>query len=350
MLIEKKSFAAGGINQYTLGNDEGASVSILDYGGIVTHLNVPDKAGKLGDVVLGFDAIEPYQMQSPYFGAIIGRVGNRIAHGMFSVEGRRFCTPINNGPNSLHGGFLGYDKRMWIADTAVTPDGPSLRLTLTDPDGSEGFPGTVAITVIYSLTSGNALKIQYYATTDQPTPINLTNHSYFNLKDAGKSDVLGHEMKVYGQQYVPVDATLIPTGQLAPLAGSAIDFRSPKPIGRDLIAMGGDPAGYDHCIVLDHPNGSLGKAVEVYEPETGRFMTVWTTEPGVQFYSGNFLNGSIKGKGGTVYRRHAALALECEHFPDAVNHPEFPETILRPGEVYRQVTEYRFTALAERPW
>jgi aldose 1-epimerase len=352
--IEAKSFGQTSSNeevvQYTLTNAKGAVVKIINYGATVTDLLVPDKDGKLGDVCLGFDNIKQYQEQSPYFGAVVGRVGNRIAHGEFTIQNARYCVPVNNGANMLHGGFKGYDKRVWTADTAMTADGPSVRLMLTDPDGSEGFPGTVKLTVIYSLTGDNGLKIQYFATSDKATPINPTNHSYWNLKDAGKSSIAGHVMKIYADSYTPVDDTLIPTGRIAPVKKTPIDFTSPKPIGKDLEAMGGTPIGYDHNMVLRNQDGSLAKAVEVYEPESGRLMEVWTTEPGVQFYSGNFLDGSTKGKDGTVYQQHNAFVLETQHYPDSINHPKFPCTILFPGQVYRQVTEYRFSAPGKAPW
>jgi aldose 1-epimerase len=339
------------VTQYTLHNGTGASVVIITYGATVTNLMVPDKNGKLGDVVLGFDTLAGYEWQSPYFGAIIGRVGNRIARGSFTVEGVAYHVPINNGVNSLHGGFRGYDKRVWHAQTAETADGPAVRLTLLDADGDEGFPGNVRVTVIYTLTSKNALRIEYFATADRATPINLTNHCYFNLKDAGATDVLGHEMKVYGQKFLPVDDAQIPTGQLQAVQGTAIDFTQPKPIGKDLAAMPGPaPGGYDHNLCLNNTNGDFADAADVYEPDTGRLMQVWTTEPGLQLYSGNFLDGSITGKGGVVYHQHAALALECQHYPDSINHPAFPPAVLSPGHVYHQLTEYRFSAPAQRPW
>jgi aldose 1-epimerase len=352
--IERSSFGTSSdqhaIEQYTLMNDAGASVSFLNYGATVTSLKVPDKYGKIGDVVLGCNNIEQYENQSPYFGAAIGRVANRIARGMFSIGDHHYALAINNGPNHLHGGFRGYDKRVWNAETIMTTDGPSIRFTLKDPDGCEGYPGNVHVTIIYSLEADNTLKIQYFATTDQPTPINLTNHSYFNLKDAGKTDILGHVMRIHGDHYTPVDSTLIPTGEIAPVKGTPIDFTVAKPIGRDIKAMGGNPIGYDQNVVLSNQSGKLALAVEVYEPTSGRSMQVWTTEPGVQFYSGNFLDGSIKGKYGDVYHQYSAFALECQHFPDSVNHSNFPSVILEPGEVYRQITEYRFSTAASQPF
>lgn len=314
-------------------------------------------------MILGFDNIKQYQEQSPYFGAIVGRVGNRIAKGKFTIDKQgSYAVPVNNGPNHLHGGFKGYDKRVWKGESIMTADGPSVRFTLVDPDGTEGYPGAVTATVIYSLTSGDGkgpaddgpysgLKIQYYATTDKGTPINLTNHMYFNLKDAGKTTIETHEMKVFGDHYTPVDDTLIPTGEIRQVKGTPIDFTSPKPIGRDLVAMGGDPVGYDHNIALTSQDGSFAKAVQVYEPQTGRLMDVWTTQPGVQFYSGNFLDGSATGKNDIVYKQHNAFCLETQHYPDSVNHANFPKGgVLLPGEVYRQITEYRFTTPANAPW
>jgi aldose 1-epimerase len=328
------------VEEYTLTNAGGASVSLITYGATVTRLLVPDKAGGLGDIVLGCDELWQYEEQVAYFGATIGRVGNRIAGGQFSVDQMRCTVPVNSGLNHLHGGFKGYDKQIWDADGAMTADGPSVRLTLIDPDGAEGYPGTVNVTVIYTLTASNTLKIQYYATTSKPTPVNLTNHSYFNLKDGGRSGIDGHVMKAYANAYTPTDEALIPTGEIVPVKGAPIDFTTPKPMGRDIAAVG---IGYDHNLVLNNSDGALVKAAEVYEPETGRAMEVWTTESAVQFYTGNFLDGSIKSKGNLRPQKHSAFCLEAQHYPDAVHHPKFPDTILRPGETYRQITEYRFS-------
>ncbi len=342
--------ARGGqpVELFTLSAPGGASVSIADYGGTVTRVRVPDRAGTVGDVALGYDDLAHYEADSPYFGALIGRVGNRIAGGRFTLDGQSYQVPCNNGPNALHGGTVGYDKRVWAAE----PVGPaSLRLTLLDPDGDMGFPGTVHATVVYTFTADHTLRIEYTATTDRPTPVNLTNHSYWNLADGGASPIGGHELRVAADAYLPVDGTLIPTGQVAPVAGTAIDFRTPKPIGRDLLAMGGTPPGYDHCLVLsDRPTRPLAEAATVYEPTTGRTLAVWTTEPGVQLYSGNFLDGHHAGHGGVRYGRHSAFALETEGYPDAVNRPAFPTTILRPGHTYQTTTEYRFTASGHAPW
>ena len=335
------------VDLFTLTAPGGATVEIANYGGTVTRVRVPDKAGQLGDVALGYDSLAAYEADSPYFGATIGRVANRIAKGTFTLDGHTYHVPCNNGPNALHGGTIGYDKRVWTADAT----GSSLRLTLTDPDGDMGFPGTVHATVVFTWVAGPTLRIEYAATTDKATPINLTNHSYWNLKDAGASRVTEHQLRVAADGFLPVDAELIPTGQVAPLAGTPIDFRAAKPIGRDLRAMGGQPVGYDHCLVLsDRPSRPLTEAATVYEPTTGRVMSVWTTDPGVQFYTGNFLDGHHAGRGGVRYQQHAAFCLETQGYPDAINQPTFPSTVLRPGQTYRTTTEYRFTASAKAPW
>ncbi|MGV3614054.1 MAG: aldose epimerase family protein [Fimbriimonas sp.] len=340
-MIEKTPFGttANGeaVDLYTITNTRASRVKIITYGAIVTELWVPDRRRNHGDVVLGFDTLAPYETESPYFGAIIGRVGNRIANGKFTLDGTEYSLPINNGPNSLHGGLTGYDKRIWRAEALGTG---SVRLTLQDPDGAEGYPGNVNVEIVYTLTNDDVLRIEYTATTDKPTPINLTNHTYFNLKDAGRNDALGHVVQIEADEYTPVDETLIPTGEIASVAGTPIDFTSPKPLGQDLAAMG----GYDHNLVLRGKDGSLARAATIAEPETGRRIEVWTTEPGMQFYSGNFLDGAVRGKRGTVYGRHHAFCLETQHYPDSVNHENFPSTILRPGETYRTTTEYRFSA------
>jgi aldose 1-epimerase len=330
------------VEAYTLTNAK-LSAEILTFGGIVRRLFVPDRDGNAGDVMLAFERLEEFEVPGPYFGALIGRVGNRIAKGRFTLDGKTYQLPINNGPNTLHGGIKGYDKRVWKAVPGEGAEGPMLTLTLVDPDGMEGFPGTVRVTVVYTLTA-SALRIHYSATTDKPTPINLTHHAYFNLKDGGKTDVLGHVLEMAADAYTPVDAGLIPTGEIAPVKGTPIDFTAPKAIGKDLKAMGGEPAGYDHNVVLRSQKvagGKLGRAARVVESSTGRTLEVWTDQPGMQLYSGNFLNGQ-KGKEGVAYGRHAAFCLETQHYPDSVNEPQWPSTILRPGETYETVTEFRF--------
>jgi aldose 1-epimerase len=345
--IEKKTFgvtqAGEQVHQFILTNSDGSSAILINFGATLARLLIPDKHNRRGDVILGFDNLKQFEDESPYFGATIGRVGNRIAQGLFKIEEQHYAVPINNGPNHLHGGFKGYDKRIWNADTIMTTDGPSVRFTLRDPDGSEGYPGNLDVTVIYSLTNGNAIKIQYFASADKPTPINLTNHAYFNLKDGGVSDVLGHILQVNSDFYTPVNETLIPTGAIAPVKGTSFDFTQPKQIGTDIKTTGGNPAGYDHNLVLRSQDASLAKAADVYESQSGRRMEVWTTEPGVQFYSGNFLNGSIKGRQNAVYNQYNAFCLETQHYPDSINQPKFPNTVLRPGKIYRQITEYRFS-------
>ncbi len=340
------------VQLFTLTGAGEAAIEITNYGGILTHVRVPDRVGVVGDVALGYDDLGSYEADSPFFGALIGRVGNRIAGGTFTLDGQTHHVPCNNGPNALHGGPVGYDKRVWQADVAGAT---TLRLSLIDRDGEMGFPGTVHAMVVYTFADapggGHTLRIDYTASTDRATPINLTNHSYWNLADAGAGPITGHEMRAAAESYVPVDGTLIPTGQVAAVAGTPFDFRTPKPIGRDLLAVGGAPPGYDHCLVLsDRPSRPLAEAVTVYEPTTGRTMSVWTTEPGVQFYTGNFLDGHHAGHGGVKYARHSAFCLETEGYPDAVNQPSFPTTILRPGEAYHTVTEYRFTAADQAPW
>lgn len=326
------------VDEYLLTNPAGASVTVITFGGIITKLIVPDRADTPADVVLGFDTLEAYEKNSSYFGAAIGRVGNRIASGEFAIDGKFYHVPVNNGPNSLHGGVVGYDKRNWQAEVT----GDALKLSLVDPDGSEGYPGTVCVSIVYALTAENVLRLTYDATTDQPTPINLTNHSYFNLKDAGRSSVAGHVVRIEADRYTSVDSKLIPTGDLPDVVGTPFDFTVAKPIGRDLQAVGGVPIGFDHNFVLRDASPVLRKAATVSEPVTGRTLEIWTTEPGVQFYTGNFLDGSITGKGGAVYHQHHGFCLETQHFPDSVNHPAFPNTILRPGQKFKSTTEFRF--------
>jgi len=331
-----KTAAEQTVTAYTLANGSGVSATILNYGGVITQINVPDKAGNIANVTLGFDNFAQYEKESPYFGAICGRVANRIAKGKFTLDGKTYSLATNNGPNHLHGGNVGYNKKIWAASMLETSEGPSLKLALTDPDGNEGYPGTVQVAVTYTLVHAT-LRIVYTATTDKPTPINLTNHAYFNLKDGGKSDILSHVLQLCADNYTPVDATLIPIGQIASVKNTPIDFTSPKPIGRDIQAMG----GYDHNLVLRSQDGTLAQAAIVTETTSGRRMEVWTTNPGVQLYTGNFLSG-LKGPNGATYNQHHAVCLETQHFPNSINHPNFPSTILRPGETYHQVTEFRF--------
>jgi aldose 1-epimerase len=358
---KKESGAAGEMNKETFGNlpdgayvdlyalknSKGMQANIMTYGGIVQSLQVPDKSGALTDVVLGFDKLDQYLKESPYFGAIIGRYGNRIAKGRFTLNGVEYKLPINDGENTLHGGLKGFDKVLWRAsDVSTQNSAPALQLRYVSKDGEEGFPGTLDTLVTYTLTNNNELKIDYKATTDKDTVLNLTNHSYFNLAGAGSGDILEHEVMIDADRYTPVDAGLIPTGELAPVAGTPFDFRKPTAIGARI----NDPdqqlkfgKGYDHNFVLNHPGDSPTLAAKVRDPKSGRVLEVLTTEPGLQFYTGNFLDGKIHGKGGKVYGHRSAFCMETQHFPDSPNHPNFPSTVLRPGQEFRSTTIYRFS-------
>ena len=333
------------VHLFTLENTHGMRATITNYGGIVTRLLVPDRAGQAGDVVLGFDQLTDYQRQppydSPYFGALIGRYGNRIAGGRFTLDGQPYELATNNGPNHLHGGRRGFDKVVWQAAPGTSAEGQTLTLTYQSNDGEEGYPGNLAVTVVYTLRSDNALQIDYTATTDQATPVNLTHHGYFNLSAGAVPDVLAHELTLAADRYTVVNEVQIPTGELRPVAGTPMDFRQPHAIGARLAQVPGPPpGGYDHNWVL---NGQgLRSVATVYEPTSGRTLEVCTDQPGVQFYSANFLDGQLRGKGGTVYGRHAGFCLETQHFPDSPNQPTFPNTILRPGDTLRTSTVYRF--------
>ena len=335
------------VQLYTLTNSKGVRARIATYGGVVVSLEVPDKSGALSDVVLGFDSLEGYLGEHPYFGSLIGRYGNRIAKGRFSIDGREYTLATNNGPNALHGGIAGFNRRVWSAKPFTGDAGPGLTLQHISRDGEEGYPGALAVTVRYTLTDENELRIDYEATTDKPTVVNLTNHSYFNLKDAGKSDALEHRMQLMADHFTPVDATLIPTGESRPVGGTPFDFREPMAIGARIDQRDeqlGNGGGYDHNYVLSRrTKGELEIAARVYEPTTGRVMEVLTTEPGVQFYTGNFLDGTLTGKGGVTYAKRAAFCLETQHYPDSPNQEAFPSTVLRPGEVYESTTVYRFS-------
>ncbi len=332
------------VELYTLRNSAGIEARIMTYGGIIVSLKVPDKNGKLGDVVLGYDNLDSYVKNSPYFGALIGRYGNRIAKGHFTLDGKEYTLAINNGPNSLHGGLKGFDKRVWKATTQQSLDGAQLVLNYTSPDGEEGYPGTLQVTAVYTIMRDNALRLEFTATTDKDTVVNLTQHSYFNL--AGKGNILNHIVTIPANKFTPVDSTLIPTGELRPVDGTPFDFRSPTAIGARIdqddqqLKFGG---GYDHNWVISKEMGKLDLMAKVYDPESGRVLDIFSTEPGLQFYSGNFLDGTITGKGGWTYERRAALAMEPQHFPDSPNQPEFPTTELKPGEVYHHTMMYRFS-------
>ncbi len=333
------------IEIYTLRNAKGMEATIMTYGGIVTSLKVPDKNGKFDDVVLGYDNLDGYLTNSPFFGALIGRYGNRIAKGKFTLDGVEYTLATNNAPNHLHGGVKGFDKVVWtVAEAEVGEDGPELELTYLSKDGEEGYPGNLQVEATYTLTEDNALQIKFKATTDKDTVVNLTHHSYFNL--AGHGNVLGHVVQINADKFTPVDATLIPTGELAPVAGTPFDFRAPTPIGLHINDTNNEQikfaGGYDDNWVLNKKPDELSLAARVYEPGSRRTLEVWTTSPGLQFYTGNFLDGSITGKGGRVYQFRDAFCMEPQHFPDSPNHPDFPTTELKPGETYHNTIIYKF--------
>lgn len=335
------------VDLYTLINANGVEVRALTYGGIIVSLQVPDRHGQLDDVVLGFDDLAPYQARHPYFGAIIGRYGNRIAGAEFTLDGTTYTLAANNGPNHLHGGLQGFDRVIWQAESFEEADRVGVVFAYTSPAGEEGYPGTLQAQVTYTLTDANELIVDYEATTDQATPVNLTQHTYFNLAGDDSGDILDHELMINADHYLPVDSTLIPTGERRPVAGTPFDFREPTPIGARIEAddpqLQWGPGGYDHTFVLNDEGDGLGLAARVYEPTTGRVLEVRTTEPGVQFYSGNFLDGSEVGKGGAVYAKRNGFCLETQHFPDSPNQPDFPDTILRPGETYTSRTVFAFS-------
>ena len=325
---------------YQLTNRNGAVVRITDYGGIVTALLVPDRNGKLRDVVLGFSTLEGYLAGHPYFGALIGRYGNRIAGGGFQLNGTAYKLATNDGKNHLHGGTIGFDKVIWKGKEIKESAGTGVELTYLSRDGEEGYPGNLSVTVVYELTDRNELKITYKATTDAATPVNLTYHGYFNLDGEGTPDMLDEQMTIMADRFTPVSPDLIPTGEIREVRGTALDFTAPHPIGERIRDVKG---GYDHNYVLNKKGGEPELAARVYAPESGIVMEVLTTEPGMQFYSGNFLDGTLKGKKGNMYQRHSGFCLEAQHYPDSPNHPDFPSTTLYPGQIYRQITVYRFS-------
>jgi aldose 1-epimerase len=345
----KVAFQGKPIEMATLKNARGVEIQAINYGAIITSLKVPDRSGKVADVVLGFDRPEQYWADPPppYFGAIVGRYGNRIAKGQFAIGGKTYKLATNNGPNHLHGGNRGFDKVYWEMSTKDSAQGSSVVFTRTSPDGEEGYPGNLRATITYTLTDKNELIVDYRATTDKATPVNLTQHSYFNLAGEGSGDILGHELTINADRYTPVDDTLIPTGKLAPVQGTPFDFRTATAIG---ARINNDDAqlkagrGYDHNWVLNGTGNALRVAARLTDPKSGRSMEIQTAEPGLQFYSGNFLDGTIKGKGGHVYAHRTGLCLETQHFPDSPNQPSFPTTILQPGKVYTTRTIMTFSA------
>lgn len=344
------------VELFTMTNANGLEVRVITYGGIILSIRTPDRDGRWDDIVLGFDSLEPYLAGSPYFGSIIGRYGNRIARGRFTLDGETFALATNNAPNHLHGGDIGFDKVVWTGESFERDDAVGVIFSYTSPDGEEGYPGTLDARVTYTLTDADELIFDYHATTDRATPVNLTQHSYFNLAGSAAGDILGHELTIDASRYTPVDPTLIPTGELAPVEGTPFDFRTPAAIGARIDEA--DPQlaaglGYDHNYVLDtNPDVTSGlssgareglhRAAFVVEPLTGRTLEIHTAEPGIQFYSGNFLDGTITGKNGRVYGHRSGFCLETQHYPDSPNQPTFPSTILRPGEQYSTRTVLTF--------
>ncbi|MEP6847880.1 MAG: aldose epimerase family protein [Acidobacteriota bacterium] len=341
-----KTAAGTPVEVFTLTNGKGAEARIMTLGGTVVSLKVPDKFGKLADVVLGCDSVADYEKATFYFGALVGRYANRIAKGRFSLAGKEYSLAINNGENHLHGGLRGFDKVVWTATTSSDVKSDHLSLSYLSRDGEEGYPGNLNITVVYTLTEKNELKIEYSATSDKPTIINLTHHSYFNLAGAGRGDILHNVATIYAKTFTPTDAGSIPTGELRKVAGTPFDFTKPQEIGSrisDIDEQLKFGNGYDHNWVLDKAPGQLGLAATMYEPKSGRRLDVFTTEPGIQFYTGNYLDGVLKGKGGAIYARRSGLCLEAQHFPDSPNQPTFPTTQLLPGQRYTQTTIYKFS-------
>lgn len=328
------------VKQCAITNPSGMTVKILNYGGTVTNILTADKEGKYGDVILGFDSLSGYlQSGNPYIGSLVGRYANRIANASFTLDGQKYQLASNNNGNSLHGGNKGFDKVVWTMEPQAGDS--SVKLIYISKDGEEGYPGTLTAEVIYTLTWDNSLKIEYKATTDKATPVNLTNHCYFNLSAGTDSTILAHELSIKARKFTEVNDKLIPTGTHPDVSAGPMDFTQAKPIGRDLLQVAG---GYDHNWVLDKTGNVLELIGTLYHPTSGRYMEVFTTEPGLQFYSGNFLDGTLKGaKNGTTYVKHAGLCLETQHFPDSPNHPDFPNTILKPGETYSHTTLYKFS-------
>lgn len=346
MRLEKRDFGqapdAKPVHLYLLANPHGMIAKVTDYGAILTELWVPDAKGNGTNVVLGFDNLEQYRKGHPFFGATTGRFANRIAHGKFTLDGKEYTLATNNGPNHLHGGVQGFDKKVWKSrPLSETEEAVAVEFTYTSPDGEEGYPGTLTTRVTYTLTADNELRIDYHATTDKATVVNLTNHSYFNL--GGGGSILDHVLMIGADRYTVPDATLIPTGEIAPVQGTALDFREEKPIGRDIGAVMAATKGYDHNFVLNSAGGTLAFCARATDPKSGRVMEVWTTEPGVQLYCGNNLDGKLKGVGGISYSQHSGFCLETQHFPDSPNQPRFPSCILRPGEALQSTTVLKFS-------
>jgi len=328
------------VDLYVLTNAQGTVAKVMTYGATVTELLTRDRKWKLGDIVLGFDDLRGYLGLNPYFGAVVGRVANRIARGRLKLDDGEYKLTTNDGLNHLHGGLKGFDKVLWEGEAAQTRSGSGVKLSYLSRDGEQGYPGNFSVAVTYVLTDDNELRLEYVAKSDKATPVNLTNHSYFNLAGAERDNVLQHELSLSADHYTPVNDELIPTGEIKAVRDTPLDFRKPKPIGARIAEL---PGGYDHNFVLNRSGEGLILAASVYEPTTGRSMEILTTQPGIQLYSGNFLDGSLKGKKRVVYGKHQGFCLETQHFPDSVNHPNFPTTFLRPGETYTQTTIHRFS-------
>jgi aldose 1-epimerase len=327
---------------FTLSNKNGITIKITNYGGIITHIIVPDMNGRMGDIALGYDSLQGYLEATPYFGAIVGRYANRIAKGRFTLDGKTYHLAVNNGNNTLHGGIKGFDKVVWDATESSDSSGASLILSYLSKDGEEGYPGNLSVKVTYTLSNNNEFKTLIEAVTDQPTPVNLCNHSYFNLSECN-TNILGHLLILNANRFTVVNDELIPTGELRPVKGTVMDFLTVHSIGERIDHVpGAPPGGYDHNYVLEKKSGELSSAAILEDPVSGRKLEILTTQPGVQFYSGNFLDGTITGKGGKKYLKHWGLCLETQHFPDSPNQPSFPNTVLRPGEKYSETTVYRF--------
>ncbi len=325
---------------YNLENDNGLSLALLSYGAALASVRFPDATGQSGELLLSPADLEGFKKNSAYFGATIGRCANRIGRGSFVLDGERYQLAVNNGPNHLHGGVCGFDKRVWDSEVEQTETALRVRFTRSSSDGEEGYPGELAVAVEYLLSNDNQLTINYRAQSSRRTPVNLTNHAYWNLNKPGSTDILDHELRLYCSAYIPVDETLIPTGEIAPVSGTAMDFRSGRRIGERMAEV---PGGYDHCFVVERSDTELAPVAELRSPGSGRVMTVASSMPGVQFYSGNFLDGSSRGADGAAFEKHGGLCLETEFFPDAVNQPAFPSVILEPGHPYRHTTVHRFS-------
>jgi aldose 1-epimerase len=329
------------VTSWTLINAHGLKAVIMNYGATMVSLEVPDRNGKFADILLGAETVQGFH-DSPFFGCIAGRYANRIAGGKFTLDGQPYTLAVNNGPNHLHGGDVGFNKKLWKGQSFQNENELGVILTYTSPDGEEGYPGRLAVTMTYTLTNDNEIKFEYEATTDKPTIVNLTQHNYYNLQGHDQGLILGHELMINADRYTPVDSTLIPTGELASVAGTSFDFRTPETIGARIAQVEG---GYDHNFAVNGYDGgpTLRLAARVHEPTSGRVMEIHTTEPGIQFYSGNFLDGTAEGKGGAAYLKHHGFCLETQKFPDSPNKPNFPSPVLRPGEKYAHLTVHKFS-------